>query len=89
MASYEEARVRLTNKQLNKLKSTAKNNIGTALKLTKKSFQYEDLHHELFLTTSQKIKKCNSSANIISTDIKLNKSHLAKIIQSGGFLGKS
>ena len=32
MANYEEARVKLTNRQLNKLKSAAKNNTGNNIK---------------------------------------------------------
>ena len=32
MANYQEARVKLTNTQLNKLKPAAKNKIGTTLK---------------------------------------------------------
>ena len=35
MANYQEARVKLTNTQLNKLKSTAKNETGTILRLNK------------------------------------------------------
>ena len=49
MASYEEARVKLTNTQLNKLKSAAKNNTGTTLRISKKNFQDEKLPHGLFL----------------------------------------
>ena len=53
MASYQEARVKLTNAQLNKLKSAAKNKTGTKLKLNKKNLEDEELPHELFLTTRQ------------------------------------
>ena len=56
MADYQEARVKLTNTQLNKSNSAAKNNIGTILKLNKKNFQDEDLPHELFLRTRQTAK---------------------------------
>ena len=56
MANYQEARVKLTNTKLNKLKSAAKNNAGTILRLTKKSFEDEELPHELFLTTRQTTK---------------------------------
>ena len=44
--------------------------------------------HELFLTTRQKTKIRNTFNNNISTDVILSKSQLAKIIRSGGFLGK-
>ena len=53
MANYEEARVKLTNNQQNKLKSAAKNKTGTALRIKNKNFQDEELSHELFLTTRQ------------------------------------
>ena len=39
MANYQEARVKLTNTQLNKLKSEAKNKTRTILGLTKKNFK--------------------------------------------------
>ena len=48
MISYEEARAKLTNIQLNKLKSPAKNKTGTKLRLNKKNFEDEELLHELF-----------------------------------------
>ena len=51
MVNYHEARVKLTNKQLNKLKSAAKNKTGTILRSNKKNFEDEELPHELFLTT--------------------------------------
>ena len=41
MANFEEARVKLTNTQLNKLKSAAKNKTGITLRMTKKKFQLE------------------------------------------------
>ena len=56
MENYEEARVKQTNTQLNKLKSAAINKTGTILKVTKKKFQDEELPHELLLTTRQKTK---------------------------------
>ena len=42
--------------------------------------------HELFLTASQTTEIRNSFANIMSTNIKLSKTQMSKIIQSGGFL---
>ena len=69
MENYEEARVKLTNAQLNKLKSTATNKTGTTLRITKKKFQDEELPNELFLSTRQKTKKSND--NNISKDLNL------------------
>ena len=45
MVICQEARVKLTNIQLNKLKSKAKNKKGTILRLTKKNFEDEELPH--------------------------------------------
>ena len=39
MGNYEEARVKLTNTQLNKLQSATKNKTGTTVRLTKKNFE--------------------------------------------------
>ena len=43
--------------------------------------------HELFLKTRQTTKTRNGSANNMLTDIKLSKSQISKIIQSGGSFG--
>ena len=43
--------------------------------------------HELLLTTRQKTKLRNAFNNNMSTDLKLSKAQVSKIIQSGGFLG--
>ena len=89
MANYEEARVRLTNTKLNKLKSEVKNETGTTLKVTNKNFQEEELPYKLFLTTRQRIKIRSAFANNTSIDEKLSKAQLTKIIQSAGFLGNT
>ena len=87
MANYQEARVKLTNTQLNKLKSAAKNKAGTILRLNQKTFEDEELPHESFLTTRQTTKIKNAFANDMSTDIKHSKAQISKIIQSGGSFG--
>ena len=63
MLSYQKARVKLTNTQLNKLKSVAKNKTGTTLRLNQRNFEDEELPHELFLTTRQTTKIKNGFAN--------------------------
>ena len=50
-------------------------------------FEGNNLPHELLLTTTQKTKLRNVFKNNMSTDIKLSKTQISKIIQSGGFLG--
>ena len=78
MANCEEARAKLTNTQLIKLKFAAKNMTGTTLRITKTDFQDEELPHELFLTTRQRKKIRNALANNMSTDTKLSKAQLCK-----------
>ena len=51
-------------------------------------FNSDNLPHELLLTTRQTTKLRNAVENNMSTDIKLSKAQISKIIQSGGFLGK-
>ena len=51
-------------------------------------FNGNNLPHELLLTTRQTTKLRNAIENNMSTDIKLSKAQISKIIQSGGFLGK-
>ena len=48
-------------------------------------FNGNNLPHELLLTTRQKTKLRNAFNNNMSTDLKLSKVHVSKIIQSGGF----
>ena len=51
-------------------------------------FNGNNLPHELFSTIKQTNKLRNSIENNMSTDIKLSKAQISKIIQFGGFLGK-
>ena len=51
-------------------------------------FNGNDLPHELLLTTRQKTKIRNAFNNNMSTDLKLSKAQINKIIQSGGFLSR-
>ena len=51
-----------------------------------KMFDGNGLLHELLLTTRQKRKQRNAFNNNMSTDLKLSKAQISKIIQSGGFL---
>ena len=75
MADYEEARVKLTNTQLNKLKSP-----GTISRLNKKNFEDDELPHELCLITKETTKISNAFATM-TTDKKLSKAQKSRIIQ--------
>ena len=88
MANYQEVKVKLTNTQLNKLKSAVKNKTGTILRLNQKNFEDEELPQELFLTTRQTSKIRNAFTNNMSTDIKLSTTQISKIIQSYGWISK-
>ena len=87
MTNYQEARIKLTNTQLKKLKSATKIETGTLLRIKKKKFEDEELPDELFLTTRETTKIRNAFANNMSTDIKLSNAQISKTIQSGGSLG--
>ena len=87
MVEYSKANVKLSDTQLKKLKTAVKNKTGTTLRMSLKMFDGNDLPHELLLTTRQKTKLRNAFNNNMSTDLKLSKAQISKIIQSGGFLG--
>ena len=88
MVEYSEINCKLTNVQLNKLKKATKSNEGATLRLGIKNFNKNEHPHELLLTTRQNTKLGNAISNNLTTDIKLSKAQIKKIIQSGGFLGK-
>ena len=59
MVDYSEVNVKITDTQLEKLKTASKNNTGTTLRRSLRLFDENDLPHELLLTTRQKkAKKC-------------------------------
>ena len=87
MVEYSKVNVKLSDTQLKKLKTAVKNKTGTTLRMSLKMFNGNDLPHELLLTTRQKTKLRNAFNNNISTDLKLSKAQISKIIESGGFLG--
>ena len=90
MAQYNSLNVKLSNSQLNRLKSAIKNK--TELRLSSKMVGNSDnetnFPHKLLLTNRQVANLHKVFANISSTDIKLSKTQLSKMIQSVGFLGK-
>ena len=60
MVEYTKVNVRLSDSQLKKLKDAVSNYTGTTLRISLKTFNGDNLPHELLLTTSQKNKnkKC-------------------------------
>ena len=88
MVEYTKVNVKLSVSQIKKLKDAVKDNTGTTLRISLKMFNGNNLTHELLLTTRQKTKVRNAFNNNMSTDLKLSKAQINKIIQSGGFLSK-
>ena len=88
MVEYTKVNVKLTNLQLNKFKKAVKNNDTTTLQIGIKTFDKDELPHELLLTTRQSTKLRNAINNNMETDLKLSKAQIKKLIQSEGFLGK-
>ena len=80
-------KVKLSDTQLKKLRTAVKNKTGTTVRINLNMFNGNDLPHELLLTTRQKTKLRNAFNNNMSTDLKLSKAQISKIIQCGGFLG--
>ena len=87
MVEYSKVNVKLSDTQLKKLKTAVKNKTGTTLRINLKMFNGNDFPHELLLTRKQKTKLRNVLSNNMSTDLKLSKAQISKIIRSGGFLG--
>ena len=88
MVEYTKVNIRLSDSQLKRLKDAVSNNTGTTLRISLKMFNEKNLPHELLLTTRQKTKVRNAFNKNASTDTKLSKAQINKMIQSGGFLGK-
>ena len=87
MVEYSKVNVKLLDTQLRKLKDAVKDNAGATLRKDLRMINANNLQHELLPTERQKTKLRNAFNNNMSTDIKLSKAQITKIIQSGGFLG--
>ena len=90
MAQYNSLNVKLSNSQLNKLKSATKNETEVVLRLSSNMVgdNESSFPHELLLTNRQVSSLRKSFANNSSTGIKLSKSQLSKMIKSEGFIGR-
>ena len=88
MVEYTKVNVKLSDSQIKKLKVAVKGNTGRTLRISLKMFNGNDLPHELLLITRQKTKIRNAFNNNTSTDLKLSKTQINKLIQSGGFLSR-
>ena len=80
MVEYNTVNAKLSNSQVNKLESAVKSNEGTTLRMNARIINSDNLPHELLLTTRQTTKLKNAIENNMSTDIKLSKAQIFKII---------
>ena len=81
MVEDNKVNVKLSDLQLNQLKSAAKHQTG--VRMSMKIFNGNNLPHELLLTTRLTTKFRNAFENNKSTDIKLSRTQISKISQSG------
>ena len=92
MTQYNNLNVKLSNSQLNRLKFSVKNGTEVVLRLSSNmigtSNDKTNFLHELLLTNIQVANLRKAFSNHLSADIKLLKTQLSKMIQSGGFLGR-
>ena len=88
MVEYIKVNIKLSDSQIKELKDAVKDNTGTTLRISLKMFNGNNLPHELLITTRQKAKIRNAFNDNMSTDLKLSKAQINKIIQSGGVLGR-
>ena len=91
MTQYNSLNVKLSNLQLNKLKSSIKNETDVVLRISSNmvtnSNDNTNFPHELLLTNRQVANIRKAFAKNTSSDIKLSKTQLSKMIQSGEYLG--
>ena len=95
MTQYNRLNTKLSNSQLNKLKSAIKNENDAVIRLSPNmigdSNDKTNFPHELLLTDRQVPSITKAFANNSSVDLKFSKAskaQLSKMIQPGGFLGK-
>ena len=90
MTQYNSLNVKLSNSQLNKFKSAIKDETALVLRLSSNMIGDNEANfpHQLLLTNTQVSNLRKAFANNSSANIKLSKTQLSKMIQSGGFLGR-
>ena len=88
MTQYNSLNVKLSNLQLDKLKSAIKNETEAVLRLSSNMIgdNESNFPHKLLLANMQVANLRKAVANYLSGNIKLSKIQLSKMIQSGEFL---
>ena len=87
MTQCNSLNVKPSNSQINKLKSAMKNETEVVLRVSSSMIDDNETNfpHKLLLTNRQVSNLRKAFANHLSTDIKLSKTQLSKMIQSGDF----
>ena len=90
LTQYNSLNVKLSNLQLNRIKSAIKNKAEVVLRLSSNMIGDNETNfaHKLFLTNRQVASLRKTFADKSSNDIKLSKAQITKMIQSGWFLGR-
>ena len=90
MTQYNGLNIKLSNSQLNKFKSVIKNETEVVSRLSSNMIGDNETNflRKLLLTNRHVSNLRKTFANNSSTDIKLSKTQLSKMIQSRGYLGR-
>ena len=90
MIQCNRLNIKLSNSKLNKFKSAIKNETEVVLRMSSNMIGNNESNspHQLSLTNSQVANIRKVFANNYSIDVKLSKTQLSKMMQSGGFLGR-
>ena len=90
MTQYNSLNVKLSNSQLDKLKSAIEKETELVLRLSSNMVGDDEtnFYRKLLLTNIQFSNLCKAFVNYLSTDIKWSKTQIFKMIQSEGFLGR-
>ena len=90
MTQYNSLNAKLSNSELNKLKSAIETGLEVVSRLSSNMIgdNESNFPYKLLLTNRQVSNLRRAFENYLSADIKLSKTQLSKMIQSGGFLGR-
>ena len=88
MTLYNTLNIKLSNSQLNKLKSGIKIILKISSNAVDDSNDEDNFPRKLLLTNTQVSKLCKAFGNVSSANIKLAKTQLHKIRQPAGILGR-
>ena len=92
MTQYNSLNVKLSNSQVDKLKSAIKNETEIILRLKSNmignSYDETNFPHKLLLTDRQVANLQKAVATNLSANIELSKTQPSKTIQTSGFLGR-